>query len=95
MRREQRGEDVLRRCLPDGAGDRNDPRIAARADGTADRRERAERLVGDERRGRARRPCVVHELRAPPDRDEEVTRRDAARIHLHTGHDLRVTLETP
>ena len=40
VRAQQRGEDVLRRGLPDRAGDRDDARAAARAHGAADRRER-------------------------------------------------------
>ena len=50
MRGAERAEDVLRRRLPGGADDRDDPRAALRADERRERREGGLLIVGDERR---------------------------------------------
>ena len=66
MRRAERGEDVLRRRLAGRAGDADDARGRAVADGARDRRERGVRVVGDERRGGAAGERVRDEVAPPP-----------------------------
>ena len=90
---QERREDVLRRRLPDRAGDRHDASIAAGADGTAQRGERGVRVVGHERRRRAARAGVVEERLAARDGDEEVARPDPARVDLDAGDGVGVALE--
>ncbi len=72
--RAERGEDVLRRRLRGRAGDRDDARCRAFANGAAERRERGEGVLGDERRGGPGGERVVDEVRPAADRDEEVAR---------------------
>jgi hypothetical protein len=76
-------EDVLRRRLARGARDADDGRLAARADDCADRRERAELVVGMENRGRAARERMLGEVPAAGHGDEQVALFDAPRVDLH------------
>ena len=67
--------------------------VAPRANGAAERRERCELVVGDERRRGAARARVVEERGAAADRDEEIARCDAARVDLDAGDLGRLALE--
>ena len=93
VRAQERREDVLRRRLPDRAGDRHDASIAAGADGTTQRGERGVRVVGHERRRGTARAGVVEKRLSAGDGDEQVAGLDPARVDLDAGDRVRVALE--
>ena len=86
-----RGQDVLRRRLAGGTGDPDDASAAAVADDAAERCERGEAVVRDERRGGAPLERVFDEGRARVVHcDEQVAGGDAARVDLDACHSLRI-----
>jgi hypothetical protein len=90
---QQRREDVLRRRLPERAGDRDDPCAASRAHGPADRRERRELVRRNECRTGAPRARPSEIRLAAADCDEQSSGPHAARVDLDTGHHVYVALQ--
>ena len=81
-----RTQDVLRRRLAHRAGDADDAGAAAVTEGSAERSERSEAVLGHHRRRRPARERVPDELRAGGvDGHEQVARLDAPRVDLHAG----------
>src|SRR5204862_8347216 len=78
----ERRQDVLRRRLAGRAGDPDDARARPVPNERAERRHRGERLLRDERRGRASSQRLLAVVGPAPDRHEQVAGLDAARIDL-------------